>query len=357
MKNYLINKKERLKGHFSTSKNWVEKNDKYLSPAFFIAGFILDNLTLTRIDMFFDNAILFGYLSLVAFSIIMMRAVKREGIVKYLPFVLQFAFGGLFSGYVIFYTKSASLASSWIFLFLLYGLFLGNERLRHYYKKSDFQIIIFFVAIFSFMIFFIPVLLKEMGWQIFILSGLVSLLVIYLFIFFTLKFSEVRGKRDFRNILVVYIIFNILYFTNIIPPVPLSLKNLELYHSVEKSFSGNYIVQKEVGAWSLFNKFTKTQNSSIYVYSSVFAPTDLNIDVVNVWRKYDEKKGEWVTRERITYSIKGGRSEGYRGYSFISNVETGKWKVSIETERGQTLGVIKFKVIEGKPELETEEIR
>jgi len=137
MKNYLINKKERLKGHFSTSKNWVEKNDKYLSPAFFIAGFILDNLTLTRIDMFFDNAILFGYLSLVAFSIIMMRAVKREGIVKYLPFVLQFAFGGLFSGYVIFYTKSASLASSWIFLFLLYGLFLGNERLRHYYKKSD----------------------------------------------------------------------------------------------------------------------------------------------------------------------------------------------------------------------------
>ncbi|MBU4479901.1 DUF2914 domain-containing protein [Patescibacteria group bacterium] len=357
MKTYFINKKQKLSENISSAKNWVEKNERYLSPLFFISGFILDNLTLTRIDMLFDNLVLFGYLSIATFCIILMNLVKKEGAVKYLPLISQFAFGGLFSGYVIFYTKSASLTSSWIFLLILYALFLGNEKFKKYYKKSDFQVTILFVAIFSFLIFFLPVLLKQMGWQIFILSGLASLLIIYLLILFILDFSINRGKKEFRNILIVYLIFNFLYFTNIIPPVPLSLKNLEIYHSVEKSPSGNYVVQRELNTWSLFNKFTKTPNSSIYIYSSIFAPTDLNTEIVHVWKKYDENIGKWIVRDKIKYQIKGGRAEGYRGYSLISNITTGKWKVSVETKGGQVLGVIKFKVIEGEPELITEEIK
>ena len=153
-----------------------------------------------------------------------------------------------------------------------------------------------------------------------------------------------------------------MYFSNIIPPVPLSLKHFEVYNYVEKTYDGNYLVRKEKLEWYEFykdwlNNFNKASNGSVYVYASVFAPTDLNTEITHIWQRYSENKKEWFTINEVTYPIKGGRGSGYRGYSMITNTVLGDYRVYIKNKQGQTLGKIRFEVKEGEDvELETKHL-
>ncbi|MCF1193471.1 DUF2914 domain-containing protein, partial [Mangrovimonas sp. AS39] len=54
--------------------------------------------------------------------------------------------------------------------------------------------------------------------------------------------------------------------------------------------------------------------------------------------------GKWVSGSKISFPIKGGRNEGYRGFSKKENVFSGKWRVDIETERGQVVGRVRFDI-------------
>ena len=66
----------------------------------FLLGFILDNLTLTRVDQVFDNAVLLAYVVLAMLSILTLYAgiADRFGerVSRFLrdksPFVMQYAF-------------------------------------------------------------------------------------------------------------------------------------------------------------------------------------------------------------------------------------------------------------------------
>lgn len=361
---------ERIKNKIVASKDWLKKYEKYLSIAFFTGGLVLDNLTLTRIDQLFDNLVLLSYVLLAIGTIFLINLFQSREIENkwtgFLPFITQFAFGGLFSGYIIFYTKSASFTTSWIFLLIIFAIFIGNERFRNSYKKIDFQIKILFVALFSYLIFFIPVVLKRVGDWIFVLSGVVSLVVIYALMFVFFRYISSLGARRekslIKNIFFIYLVFNLMYFTNIIPPVPLSLKHLEVYNYVEKTFDGNYLVREQKLEWyeaykDWFNKVYKIPNTPIYVFASVFAPTDLNTNITHIWQRYDENSNRWFTVNKVTYPISGGRGEGYRGYSFINNATDGRYRVYVKNKQGQTLGKIKFKLTEIKNlQLENEEI-
>ncbi len=352
-----------MKGLLEKMKYWIKENERYLTLVFFTGGLIIDNLTLTRIDQLFDNLVIIGYLFLAIIGIIFINLKQSGklnyleprvpsrflGWVGYLPLMTQFAFGGLFSAYVIFYTKSGTWTTSWIFLLIIYGIFIANERFRKRYEKLDFQVSILFVALFSFLIFFIPVLLKKMGFWIFLLSGLISLVLIYIFVFWILKFVKTNRKRIARTVLVIYVIFNFLYFTNIIPPVPLSTKEIGVYYDVQKNINGEYLLRGENYKWyqflpKYFNHLKKSSSGAVYIYSSIFAPADLDTDITYMWQKYDEEKKDWIIRDEIEYSITGGREDGYRGYSFVTNPEVGKYRVDVVTESRQVLGRVKFKI-------------
>ena len=62
---------------------------------------------------------------------------------------------------------------------------------------------------------------------------------------------------------------------------------------------------------------------------------------------YDETKGEWVSQNRLVFDLRGGRKTGFRGYSQKSNIRAGKWRIDIETERGQVIGRVRVNVVEG----------
>ncbi len=335
-----------------------------MSPLALFVGFVFDNFTLTRIDLWFDNLVLFSYLTVAGIGIALVQLCKSKvlhgfiikKIAPLLPILIQFAFGGLFSGYFIFFSRSASLASSWFFILLLLALLIGNEFFRKHYKGLVFQVSIFYFALFSFTIFYIPVIAGKMGALIFLLSGFVSLIIIGLLLYGFSRIMPKRAKEKRRvltaSILSIFLAINFLYFTNVIPPIPLSLKDAGVYHYVGHDGKGNYSVRSEEKKWYEFDIVSKEihleSGAPVYVYSAVFAPTDLNTNILHKWQYYDTNKKEWVTSSKIQFPISGGRDGGYRGYSFKESVFPGKWRVDVTTERGQILGRIPFKIVFSK---------
>ena len=155
----------------SNVKKLYFKYEAYFSPLALFTGFIVDSLTLRRIDLMAENLVIISYLGLALFSIVYLSAYEAERFkrvflvrtAKFVPFVLQFVFGGLFSAFFVFYNRSASLSASWPFLFVILLLLVGNESFRERYQRLTFRLSVFFMALFSYAVFAVPILLSRLG--------------------------------------------------------------------------------------------------------------------------------------------------------------------------------------------------
>lgn len=339
---------------------WVKTNERHLSSLALILGFIVDSLTLRRVDLLLENVVLVSYLGIAAVSIIAVNLVDAErlrgSIAKVsgslAPIALQFAFGGLFSAFFIFYTRSAALGESWLFLAFLLVLLVGNERFRERYTRLVFQMTVFFITLFSFFIFSVPVVLGVMGAWVFIVSGLVSLFVMGVLSIFLERTAPKRFLAVRRLVFVwvggSYFVINILYFANIIPPIPLALKDSGVYHHVTRTALGSYEVLDESRSFletiMPYRKVRVVPGEPVYAWSAVFAPTKLSTTVLHRWQYFDEEKSSWVTTTQVPFTVSGGRDGGYRGYSLKTALAPGKWRVDVITPRGQVVGRMKFVV-------------
>ena len=330
----------------------------------FLLGFILDNLTLTRVDQFFDNAVLLAYVILAMLSIIALYAgiAERFGerVSRFMrdksPFVMQYAFGGLLSGMLIFYGRSGSLANSWPFLLMILMVIYGNETIKNRGQRLVYNLVIFFVGLFAYVTLIVPVYLGKMGPWVFVGSGLLALCIMYIFFGLVTRIVPNFVLLQKRNVVfiigLIYLTFNVLYFTNLIPPIPLSLKEVGIYHSVVKYEDGSYELTYENPKWWEWYRtsdsvFHYSKGESIFCFASVFAPSRLITEVYHRWEYYDEKEGEWKEHGRYSYAISGGRDDGYRGYTQISGYREGEWRCTVETERGQVIGREQFTVASG----------
>jgi len=335
---------------------------RYVSPLSLVAGFILDTLFLAkRVDLFLTNALLFLYLLVSAAAICLINAI-HAGRVRHplaiktlplLPVVAQFAFGGLFSAYLALYSKSADVAVTWIFVIAIALLMLLNERFAHFYSRFAVQIPIYFTVLFSFLIFFLPVVFHRIGPFMFLISGAASLIVISGFwqILSRLapQIANENRKKVLTAIAIVYVGFNVLYFTGAIPPLPLSLKTAGVYHLVVKLPEGGYLLSGEKLRWyeqylNYSPIYHRSPGEPIYVWSAVFAPSGLSTKVLHEWQQYDEQRKAWVTSNTVSFPIVGGRDGGYRGYSLKYSGEEGRWRVNVITEYGQLIGRLSFVV-------------
>jgi hypothetical protein len=150
-----------------------------------------------------------------------------------------------------------------------------------------------------------------------------------------------------------------LNFLNLIPPLPLSLQDASVEHSLVKVEEGQYVVEHEPKGWmgffSLAETFHWVHCTPVYLYSAVFPPTSLNANIVHEWQIYYAKQG-WHTMGRVKLSVIGGRDGGYRTYSKKTTIRPGRWRVNVETSSGAVLGLLRFGIIQqsAAPELETE---
>ncbi|MCK9351486.1 MAG: DUF2914 domain-containing protein [Candidatus Paceibacterota bacterium] len=342
-------------------KKWMEENERLATVVFFAIGFVFDSLTLSRIDNLLDMTILFGWLFVASAGVIAVdisrfresrfKFLRKEN--KWLEFIVPFSLGNLFSGVTIFYSRSASFLVSWPFLIIIIALFIGNEFFKKRYLRLNFQISILFATVYFLMIPFVPIIIGNTSDSIFLLSGAISLLAIGAFIHFLYFFlpREARANRIklTSSIGGIFIAVNFFYFTNLIPPLPLSLKDAGIYHYMERTASGKYFFQKEIkkpfDVLDFYEKIHVVQGESLYFYSAVFSPTRLNTNIIHSWQYYDPKADTWVVSANIRFPIYGGADGGYRGYSEKTNIFPGKWRVDVTNERGQVLGRERFEII------------
>ena len=334
---------------------------RYVSPLSLVAGFIADNLFLARRpDLLLTNVLLFSYLVIAALGILVINLIQTGRLrhplylkaLPLLPVVAQFAFGGLFSAYLSLYSRSAAVSVSWIFLAALVVLIFGNERFSHFYARFPVQIGIYFTVLFSFLIFFLPVVFHRIGTLMFLVSGIVALALTSALLAALLKLMpemSVHRTRVARTIAVIYLVFNTLYFTGAIPPLPLALKDAGVYHAVTRTPSGGYSLMGEPVPWyDILARYNSTyqvrSGENAYAYSAVFAPSGLSITILHEWQRYDEVSKRWVTTDTVAFPIYGGRDGGYRGYSIKSAITPGPWRVNVITQDGQLIGRISFTV-------------
>jgi len=345
----------------------------HVSTVAFIAGFVWDTLTLTRIDLVYENIVFTSYLTVAFIGILLVHSVETElwaprPLLKakaWLPALVQFPLGGLFSGFVIFYTKSSSLLTSWPFLAILMTLLFGNELLRRRYERLTFQVGFFFFALLSYLVLVTPVAIGTIGTSTFVLSTILALFVMSMLLQLVMWFFPDVYKRSMRPIWYavggIFFGFHLLYFTNTIPPVPLALTEIGVYHSVVKSGS-DYAVRYEEPAWytpwrSTSYMYHRTVNEAAYCFSAVFAPTELRARIFHSWQRRAEN-GSWQRFERIPYPIIGGREGGYRGFTIKTNLPEGDWRCVVETEKGLVIGETRFAVVAAdEPAQQVERVR
>jgi uncharacterized protein (DUF58 family) len=150
------------------------------------------------------------------------------------------------------------------------------------------------------------------------------------------------------SIATIFLTFNVLYFLNLIPPLPLSLQDASVHHAITRNADGNYAVQSEDPGLLRFFRLTETFHAKpgapVYAYSAVFSPTSLNTKIVHEWQIYDRKRG-WTNMSRVELPVRGGRGGGYRTYSVKTGITPGVWRVNVETPTGALLGRLRFNVV------------
>ncbi len=352
-------------------RDWYGRFERPISSFSLIGGFVFDAIFLKRADLFWENFWIFIHLFVVAVCIILINRVEHKPeeesnprkIHFWLVNILQFFFGGLFSTFLVFYFRSAVLSASWPFLLLLVLAFVANERLKKRFSRLSFQISLFYLSLFAFLIFFVPVVIHRVGAWVFVLSGLLSLVLIVLFLYWLVRLTGEKFTSQKRRLTIsissTFLIINVLYFTNIIPPLPLSLKDSGIYHSVKHDANGNYLVDTEYKNWleyfNLYPNFHLVSGDVVYAFSAVFSPAYFNTGVVHEWQRFDSH-GDWVTEGRVNLSVSGGRDGGYRTYSTQSGLLPGHWRVNVLTSDGLVLGRLRFNVVSTntQPILKTE---
>ena len=335
---------------------------KYLPVLFFIGGFIWDSMTLGRVDSLYSNMVLCTYLICLTFALYFYNISEdgrwentlMESYEHYFPLAVQFFLVGHCSAYVIFYSRSVSLTKTIAFFIILVILLFANELLKHRISNKYLQFGAYFFVNFTFFTFFLPIVLNTMNSLIFVISGFISLCISLCFILF-IYFRSPSTRKDISGfkvtglILGLYALINLFYFFNLIPPVPLSLEKGFVAQKVEKQ-QQHFEVTYQASRWYTFwrsysNRVQWTPGDSIFVFTSIFAPADLEKSVYHRWKWFSPGTNGWQITDKIGYQITGGRDEGYRGFTYKQQLASGRWSVDVITGEGLVLGSIDFKVV------------
>jgi len=145
---------------------------------------------------------------------------------------------------------------------------------------------------------------------------------------------------------LVLAVFLAFYALRLIPPVPLTMPFIGIYHGVEKTAQGYRLTHERPG-WRFWEngdqEFVAQPGDRVYVYLRIFSPARFSEQVLVRW-SWKDAAGRWATQDTMRVNIVGGRAEGFRGYGYKSNYRPGEWRVQVETTDGREIGRIHFRL-------------
>jgi hypothetical protein len=273
---------------------------------------------------------------------------------QYRTAAVHFLLGSLLSLYTLFFFKSSSLLVSFAFLAFLVLVLLLNEWKHFKALGLPFKFGLLSLCALSFSAIVVPVAVGSIGVVVFLLSMLVGSIPVTL-IYRRIRIHAPAHVRQARQQMLVpfglmLIGFLTLYLFRLIPPVPLSIPFIGVYHAVERTEAG-YRLSHERPAWRFWHHgdqyFEARPGDKIFVFFRIFSPARFSDEVTMRWYWKPEGSG-WKLQDSIPIAIVGGREEGFRGYGVKSNYQPGDWKVEVETTDGREIGRIYF-VVETVP--------
>ncbi len=332
---------------------------RFLPALAFFCGFTWDSVTMGRVVSFFDLLVLTTYYFGAGLVLVLLvREVKPQW-QNWFTFLVQFFFGGLFSALVVFYFKSAGSAYTFMMVVGLVVLLVANEFFAAKYLSRTLSWTLFAACGTMYLNFLIPHIVHSIKPLWFYLSCLISLSLVYgIRRFANAKHREIillgnkkiQYRSDLRQLapaaagVLMLIVF---YQLQLIPPVPLVLKESYICKDFSKE-GGVYQCQEEKqplwGALGLGRDVIHFQEGEkIYNLSAVFAPQRVTVDLEQRWWLRDEDSGRWLARGVVPLPMVGGRSEGWRTYSYIrAAAQPGRWKVETALQDGAVLAVHHF---------------
>ncbi|MEQ1876622.1 MAG: DUF2914 domain-containing protein [Bdellovibrionia bacterium] len=335
-----------------------KKYEKYFPAAFFLGGLVFDLLTTDRIDQWLTLVQQAAYLFIIGVLLIL-EVLETRGplpmpgffarIWKYRDEITHFFFGSLLSVFMIFYFKSASIVNSFAFISVIVVLLVVNEMERFKVLGFVIRFALYSLCLCSYFAYLIPILLGRVGMIPFFLGITCSLAS------FAAVFKYLQNKNLDRSLLINKILkpslivqasFLFLYMFQLIPPVPLSLRYIGIYHQVEKK-QGEFQLYYSRPWWRFWQSGAQTflarPGDRIYCFVQIFSPTGFR-DQIKVRWLYKEKTG-WKSWDAIPLDISGGRDEGFRGIAFKEHYTPGHWHVQVETNDGREIGRIHIDIV------------
>jgi hypothetical protein len=347
---------------FVPAFSWARKHERQISALSLAGGFAFDSATFGRIDHALTQAVFIVYLLVAGVAIAVLHVLESrpdgrkpsDQTRTILVAVTQFALGCLLSGFCVFYIRSASITSSWPFLLAMAAIFIGNEYMRRYHARLVFAALLFFFAIYSYAILLVPLVIGRIGRVPFLISGIIAVVIFFFYMqaLARLGHERYRGARMqvYAGMVLITLFLNIAYFLRVLPPLPLVLTDAGVYHQV-KRVGADYQAAREdePPEWqALFGTHAimhVQKGARLYLYNSVFAPRGLRTRIVHDWQWLQPGKG-WVSQQRISVPIEGGREDGYRYFTYKSAPRPGQWQVNIMTGDGRSVGRVRFAVEE-----------
>ena len=341
------------------AKAFYRDHEPACTVAFFVAGFLFDTLAVGRIDKLHNIIHQATYLFLCAmFTSYEIR--ERYGdfapperfktLWHYHAAATHFMLGTLLNIYTLFYFKSASIGTSFLFLILLAGLLAVNELKPFAGSGTTLRMTLFSLCLVSYFTYLVPTLVGAIGTLPFLGTLAASTACVA-----ALSWWLRRHLPDPR-VLVPHLLmpfacvalgFAALYFTKLIPPVPLSLSEIGFYHEV--THEGDHFLLKETRPrWRFWEHGDQTffarPDDKIYCYVRVFSPARFRERLQLRWLRRDQAIG-WEEEDAIPLSTAGGREGGWRGFAVKSLWKPGRWRVRVETSDGRELGRLDLTVI------------
>lgn len=340
-------------------KLYYEKNEGRIAPLFFIGGFVFDMITVERVDSWLTIGQQALYLAVVTAVLTQLfleaggpppalesMPALRRSYHRYRTAIMSFFLGTLLNLYTIFFFKSSSLLVSFSFLLVLASLLLVNQFNRFKWLGLSFKFALLSLCGLSFCVNVVPIFFGQVGVAVFLISIGIGCLPVIALAGWIGSRSPDHFPRVRNQILVpfglVLLAFLTGYFFRVIPPVPISIPFIGVYHAVERT-EDVYRLSHERPPWRFWHngdqQFRAQPDDKVYVYFRVFSPTRFSDEVRMLW--FWKERG-WVLQDSIPIKIVGGRAEGFRGYGFKSKYQPGAWKVQIETNDGREIGRVYF---------------
>jgi len=362
----MVMAESRLHERYRRLQAFRERHAKTEIAVFFAAGFLFDILTLARID---DVATLVQqglYLLLLAAMMIMDER-YRAGLSapprwlakawRFSEDVVHFLFGSLLSAFTLLYLKSSAGFSYVLFMSILCALLVANELPRFRRRGPVVRFALLSLCTTTYIAVLLPVVLGFLSKWMFVTAVLLACAAIA-----GCARALARWTGDAPSVrrgvaapaFGMQAILILAYFAGAIPPVPLSVQFVGIYHEVvppgaqAASGSRTYELKHQRPWWKVWHNgdqdFAARPGDTVYCFARVFAPRGFRDAIYVRWLWMGEEG--WLDRGRTQLGLVGGRGKGFRAFATKKNYQPGRWRVEIETEDGRDIGHIGFDLFE-----------